>query len=275
MADPLNRWSTTPFSVSQMTPIWIFPCYPLLVIGPHAGVLASHLANYPTADRDLNALQIILGGFIFQGIGFMLSMMIYGAWIYRLMTQKLPEENLRPGMFVSVGPSGFTVAGIVSMGQTLPRVVPASFFGGEGVFAGRVSLILSVWVGLWLWGLAVWFFLISVGAHWSCFSRKGRSMPFAMTFYSYVFPNTALTTATFAVGGALNTNGINILGCIMTVALVLTWIVVFVAMIRAVWNRDIMWPQKGEDKNEEQRRPGDGRWGIHVHHGHDSNRGSQ
>jgi tellurite resistance protein TehA-like permease len=85
-----------------MTPIWIFPCYPLLVIGPHAGALAEALQHH----RPLSALSIIVGGFVFQGIGFLLSLMIYAAFIYRLMTEKLPEENLRPGMFVSVGPSG-------------------------------------------------------------------------------------------------------------------------------------------------------------------------
>ena len=165
-----------------MTPIWIFPCYPLLVIGPHAGVLAFHIRH-----RPLEALNIILGGFVFQGIGFLLSLMIYAAYIYRLMTEKLPQENLRPGMFVSVGPSGFTISGIISMGLVIPDVVPATFMG-NGELAGQVSKIVAIWMGLWLWGLALWFFIVSVGAHWSCV-RNGR-MTFAMTFYSYVFPNT-------------------------------------------------------------------------------------
>lgn len=178
----LVMWSTQTFTIHQMTPVWIFPAYPLLVIGPHAGVLASKL-------NDLAALDIIIGGFVFQGIGFMVSLMIYAAFIYRLMTQKLPQESLRPGMFISIGPSGFTVAGVVMMGQSMPRVVPPNFMGeGMGELAGKVSLIVANWMGLWLWGLAIWFFIVSVGAHWSTV-RYGRGK-FAMTFYSYVFPNT-------------------------------------------------------------------------------------
>ncbi|SMR45706.1 unnamed protein product [Zymoseptoria tritici ST99CH_1E4] len=238
----LILWSTQTFTISQMTPIWIFPCYPLLVIGPHAGALAAALTH-----RPLEALSIIVGGFVFQGIGFLLSLMIYAAFIYRLMTEKLPQENLRPGMFVSVGPSGFTIAGIVTMGQTLPRVVPPDFMG-NGELAGEVSKIVSIWVGLWLWGLAIWFFLVSVGAHWSCV-RKG-TLGFAMTFYSYVFPNTALTTATFAIANALSNRGISIVGCIMSIIVVLTWITVFTMMIRAVIVKDILWPQKQEDREE-------------------------
>jgi hypothetical protein len=76
-------------------------------------------------------------------------------------------------------------------------------------------------------------------------------MHFAMNWYSFVFPNTALTTATFAVSVALGHNrGFAIIGCILTVALVITWIFVFSMMIRAVYRRHILWPQMQEDRDE-------------------------
>jgi tellurite resistance protein TehA-like permease len=245
-----------------MTPIWIFPCYPLLIIGPHAGSLAPKVFDKETA------LQIILGGYIIQGIGFLVSLMIYASFIYRLMTQKLPKESLRPGMFISVGPSGFTIAGIITMGQELPRVVPPDFMGeGNGELAGKVGMIMANFMGLWLWGLALWFFFISVGAHWSC-ARRGK-MDFAMTWYSFVFPNTALTTATFAVARALNGNQtIRYVGCAMTIALILMWLFVVIMNVRAVVIHQILWPQKQEDRteggwkaqtaDEQRRRVGDG-----------------
>lgn len=194
--------------------------------------------------------------------------MIYAAFIYRLMTQKLPKESLRPGMFISVGPSGFTIAGIVTMGQTLPQVVPSDFMGeGNGELAGRVGMIMANFMGLWLWGLALWFFFISVGAHWSC-ARRGK-MDFAMTWYSFVFPNTALTTATFAIARALNGNqAIRYLGCAMTIALIMMWMFVVVMNVRAVVIHQVLWPEKQEDRteggwkqqtaDEQRRRVGDG-----------------
>ncbi|KAI7109329.1 putative C4-dicarboxylate/malic acid transporter, partial [Hortaea werneckii] len=226
----LVMWSTQTFTIHQMTPVWIFPAYPLLVIGPHAGILASKL-------HGVAALDIIIGGFVFQGIGFMVSLMIYAAFIYRLMTQKLPQESLRPGMFISIGPSGFTISAVVTMGQNMPRVVPANFMApGMGELAGKVSLITANWMGLWLWGLAIWFFLVSVGAHWSTV-RHGRGK-FAMTFYSYIFPNTALTSATFSIAKAFDCRPIRILGCVMTILLVIAWMAIFIMMIRAVIVKD-------------------------------------
>ncbi|ORY17762.1 voltage-dependent anion channel-domain-containing protein [Clohesyomyces aquaticus] len=240
----LIMWSTQTFTISQMTPVWIFPAYPLLIIGPHAGNLA------PKVSDPILALNIVISGYVIQGIGFLVSLMIYSAFLYRLMTQKLPKESLRPGMFISVGPSGFTVAGVISMGQILPKIVPPDFMGpGMGEFAGKVSMICANWMGLWLWGLAFWFFFVSVGAHWSC-AKRGK-MDFAMTWFSFVFPNTALTTATFAVARALGRNRpIQYVGCAMTVVLILAWFLVFAMMIRAVVLGQILWPQKQEDRTE-------------------------
>lgn len=223
-----------------MTPVWIFPAYPLLIIGPHAAVLSETL-------EPPQSLTVVIGGFTIQGIGFILALMIYSAFIYRLMTQKLPQEATRPSMFVSVGPCGFTVAGVLGMAAGASRSFPADFMG-NGQLAATILRVVANWVGLWIWGLAFWFFFISVGAHWSCVGRD--KMAFAMTWFSFVFPNTALITSTFAVGKAFNAHAINIIGCVMTPLLILTWFFVVGMMIRAIVLKQILWPQKGEDKDE-------------------------
>jgi tellurite resistance protein TehA-like permease len=95
--------------------------------------------------------------------------------------------------------------------------------------------------------LALWFFFVSVGAHYTCFRGK---MVFAMNWFSFIFPNTALTTATFAIAKAFASPAIGIIGCVMTCLLILTWFFVVFMMFRAIHLRQILWPQMGEDKNE-------------------------
>ena len=223
-----------------MTPIWIFPAYPLLILGPHAGVLSQTVSQS-------RALTIIIGGFTLQGVGFLVSLMIYSAFIYRLMTQKLPQEATRPGMFVSVGPSGFTVAGILGMAEGAQRAIPPDFMG-DGAMAKVILRVVGSWMSLWIWGLAFWFFFISLAAHWSCVQHG--NLTFSMTWFTYVFPNTALVTSTFAVGKAFDSRAIQIIGCVMTPILVAVWFFVIGMMIRAIYLRQILWPQKGEDKDE-------------------------
>ncbi|KAJ5806982.1 hypothetical protein N7474_010574 [Penicillium riverlandense] len=233
-------WSTQTFTIAQMTPIWIFPAYPMLIIGPHAGVLSEKL-------EPSRALPIIIGATTIQGVGFLVSLMVYSAFIYRLMTQKLPKENVRPGMFVSVGPSGFTVAGIVNMAAQAKRCFPADFMG-NGPLAADIIKVVVDFAALWLWGLAIFFFIIASSAHMSAIG-PGR-MVFSMTWFSFVFPNTALITATFAIGKAFSCKAINIVGCVAVFPLLLMYFFVCYMMIRAIVLRHILWPQKGEDRDE-------------------------
>jgi C4-dicarboxylate transporter/malic acid transport protein len=243
----LILWSTQKFTVARMTPIWIFPVYPLLIIGPHASELSARLAD------PHQALQVIVGGFTIQGIGFLVSLTMYSAFVYRLMTQKLPAESLRPGMFVSVGPSGFTVTAMIGMAQNLHRVLTAlpssTFMDIPTELAAQILRLTASWASLWIWGLAWWFFFVSLLSNSDCLREK-HHFPFAMTWFSFVFPQTALTTATFAIAKTFDVAAIRVIGCVMTCLLVLVWFAVVASMIRAVATKQLLWPERGEDKSE-------------------------
>lgn len=243
----LILWSSQSFTISRMTPIWIFPAYPLLIIGPHAAKLSAQLQD------SKQAIQIIIGGFTIQGIGFLVSLTIYSAFVYRLMTQKLPAEALRPGMFVSVGPSAFTVSGVLGMAANLQHVIAktpeSTFLEVPGLLAAQILRLVASWMSLWLWGLAWWFFFVSLLSNIDCLREKHRTQ-FAMTWYSFIFPQTALTTATFAIAEAFNVTAIRIIGCVMVCLLILVWFVVVGCMLKAIYDRQILWPEKGEDKTE-------------------------
>ncbi len=90
---------------------------------------------------------------------------------------------------MSIGPFGFTAAGIAQLGNQASQIFPHSFLGSETTV--DIVRVVSILVGLWLWGLAMWFFLVSVGSLWK-YARSGSSLPFQMTWWSFVFPNTAL-----------------------------------------------------------------------------------
>lgn len=173
-----------------MTPIWVFPAYPLLIAAP----LGSNLVSAATKSGQLSHLHpvpITLAAVAVQGTGFLISFMICAAFLYRLMTQKLPRDHQRPGIFISIGPAGFTAAGLVTLGNQTQHIFPADFMGTD--HAVVILKLLAYMVGLWLWGLSIWFFLVSIGSLWKYVLPEHRSkMPFQMTWFSFVFPNTAL-----------------------------------------------------------------------------------
>ncbi|KAI0007008.1 voltage-dependent anion channel-domain-containing protein [Xylariaceae sp. FL0662B] len=238
----LILWSTQIFPIHTMTPVWVFPGYPLLLTAPFAANLIQADRVGP-GDPEVHRVAIAMCAVAVQGTGFLISFMICAAFIYRLMTQKLPRDMQRPGVFISIGPSGFTVAGLVSLGQQSPNIVPPGSPGEPHTVT--IIQVLSILMGLWLWGLSVWFFLVSVGSLWK-YVRRDHSMPFQMTWWSFVFPNTALVTATLQLGSALDSAGLRIFGCVMAAALIVVWSLIFVTMIRCLWNRQLLWPKELE-----------------------------
>jgi hypothetical protein len=60
-----------------------------------------------------------------------------------------------------------------------------------------------------------------------------------------------LTTATFAVDLALGGNrAIQIVGCVLAIVVITTWFYVFFMMLRAIHLKQVLWPQKQEDRDE-------------------------
>jgi tellurite resistance protein TehA-like permease len=96
--------------------------------------------------------------------------------------------------------------------------------------------------------LAIFFFIIASAAHWSAIG-PGK-MVFSMGWFSFVFPNTALVTATFAIGKAFSCDAINIVGTVAVFPLLFMYFFVCYMMIRAIVQHQILWPQKGEDRDE-------------------------
>jgi C4-dicarboxylate transporter/malic acid transport protein len=86
-------------NVTDAVPAWIFPIYPLLVVGTLAGTI---LPSQP----DSASWKIFIGGVLFQGLAWLVSFLMYAIYMQRLMTSNLPSANVRPGMYVSVGPAG-------------------------------------------------------------------------------------------------------------------------------------------------------------------------
>ncbi|EGU86182.1 hypothetical protein FOXB_03318 [Fusarium oxysporum f. sp. conglutinans Fo5176] len=239
---PGNQKLVSIFPVHTMTPTWVFPAYPLLLNAPFA---ANLIAAADSAGHKLstNTVAMALGATAIQGTGCLIAFMISSAFIYRLMTQKLPRDMQRPGIFMSIGPYGFTAAGIAQLGSQADLVIPPNFLDNPQ-FAAIIKVI-SILVSLWLWGLAMWFFIVCVGALWK-YSLSGHHLPFQMTWWSFVFPNTALVTATSVMGKIFDSDGLHIFASVMTAAIIIVWALIFIRMCWSLKSRKLLWPKDGK-----------------------------
>lgn len=227
-------FASVTYRLQTMMPSWVLPAFPIMLSGTIASVVADH-------QPARSAIRIITAGITFQGLGFCISFMMYSHYIGRLMESGLPNREHRPGMFICVGPPAFTALALIGMAQGLP-----TSFSVMGVVDPTHTIeILALAVGVFLWGLSLWFFCIALIA-------VIRSPPtaFHLSWWAMVFPNTGFTFATISLGSAFGSNAIGIVGSVMSICVICMWLFVLVCNARAVIRQDIMYPGEDEDVSE-------------------------
>lgn len=224
--------------ITDAVPAWIFPIYPLLVIGPMAGTMVPSQPHH-------SALPMWIGAVMLQGLAWIVALMMYAMYMQRLMTSSLPAPSTRPGMYVSVGPAGYTAAGLVSLGVQAPNILYTNAFTQNSIPDGDIVRVVGTMSGIFIILFAFWFFCISTVA----VVAGVRRMSFTLNWWAFVFPNAGMTLAAIQVGSALNSPAINGICSALTILLVIMWLITAVAHIKALWGGKIMWPGKDEDKD--------------------------
>lgn len=232
-------FDTENLPVTTAMPTWILPAYPFLVLGPLAAVL---LPSQPPRS----ALNILIGGIVFQGLGWTIAFFMYTLFLTRLVNSELPGPSKRPGMYVAVGPAAYTSNALTALGVQAQSVLPAGFLGLTAIPAGDVWKAFGVPCGIFLWLVGFWF---SAVATISVISVS-RKMHFTLNYWSAIFPNAGLTIALIQIANVLDSDGIRGVCSAMTIILVAAWLLIAALHIRAVWKGMILWPGKDEDMED-------------------------
>jgi tellurite resistance protein TehA-like permease len=140
------------YKLTSFMPSWLLPIFPVML----SGTIASTIA----ADQPLSArYPIIVAGLGCQGLGFTVAILMYAHYIGRLMQVGYPDREHRGAMFIGVGPPSFTCLALIGMANALP----ADFdLQGDGLLDGNMLRTLALVVALFLWVLAMWFFMIAL-----------------------------------------------------------------------------------------------------------------
>jgi tellurite resistance protein TehA-like permease len=80
------------------------------------------------------------------------------------MTSSLPAPSTRPGMYISVGPAGYTAAGLISLGVQAPNILYTDAFTQNAIPDGDIVRVIGTMAGIFVILFAFWFFCISTVA---------------------------------------------------------------------------------------------------------------
>lgn len=142
------------YKLNSFMPSWLLPIFPVMLSGTIASVIAK---DQPVASR----MSIIVAGLGCQGLGFTVALLMYAHYIGRLMQVGYPDREHRGAMFIAVGPPSFTCLALIGMANALPENFDLQM---DGLIDAKVLRTMALVVALFLWVLAMWFFMVTLVA---------------------------------------------------------------------------------------------------------------
>jgi C4-dicarboxylate transporter/malic acid transport protein len=234
--------------ISDMSPAWDLPIFPFMLCGTIASAGA---ALQPPSQ----AVSMIVGALTAQGLGMMMSVLMYSNYIHRMIQYGFPSPISRAGMFIAVGPPSFTALALIGMANDFPAEyyigIATDMTPAQLEVTGIVLKTVATLTGVFIYSLSLWFFCISVLA---CIAAASRGeMHFRLNWWAFVFPNVGFTIATISIGKMFRSPAVGWVGSAMTILLVIVYLFVGTSHVRAVWRGEILSAGKDEDTYWQER----------------------
>lgn len=183
---------------------WLMPVVPPMVSAASGALLAQHLPE--GAFRQ----AMVLGCYALFGVSLFATMVIVPQIWQRLVQHGLGAASTVPTLWIVLGP----------LGQS---ITAANLLAGVPVLPGQAAF--GVLYGTITWGFALLWVVIALAV---TVRTARRGLPFALTWWSFVFPLGTLVTGTSALAAHVPSAMFTGVAVVLYCALVLAWITVAV-----------------------------------------------
>lgn len=210
---------------NQASAAWLMPVVPPIVA---AATGTNLIPLWGGVDAQFAVTALILAMF---GVTFFLFIMISGLVYSRLVYHKRLSGEAAPSLWIEIGPIG------MSMGtfSTLPLKTHA--------ILGQYTSILHVFgivFSMALWGVGIWWIVISSMHTLLHLSRRGEGLQFNMGWWSYVFPIGSFTSGTYALDHLVSYPFFMIAGFVQLLILWVSFAAVFTRTTAGVWKGSLI-----------------------------------
>ncbi len=207
---------------------WLIPPVSALLV-PVLGIsLATHFQG--TTWGAVNLMTSL----IFTGFGSILFILVMSLVFIRYIFHPIPPAHLAPTMWVGIAPT--SILTIVALKFAKPL---ALFFQATPEIEQTLNF-LSKPLAVMLWGFALFWLLlaliVTLGVH------QKSSIPFALSWWAFVFPVGAFTVSTGALFQAIPLAFFQWIGLSALTFLLVLWLVVAANTLIGVWRGSIFAP---------------------------------
>ncbi|ALV30983.1 TDT family transporter [Streptomyces sp. CdTB01] len=196
---------------------WLMPVVPPMVSAATGALLVPH------APAGQPRLALLLGCYAMLGLGLVATLLVLAMIYGRLVHHEAPTGTTVPTVWIGLGALAQSVTTLGALASVAPGVLPAPYARGAAVFA-----LLG---GIAVWGFAMLWLALAAGLTVRTI-RAG--LPFAPTWWSFIFPVGACVTATGALATRTGSTPLDWATVVLYTALVLAWLVVAGRSVRHV-----------------------------------------
>jgi C4-dicarboxylate transporter/malic acid transport protein len=199
---------------------WLMPVVPPMVSAATGALLVPH-----TPPGQLR-LTLLLGCYAMLGLGLVAALLVLAILYGRLVHHDAPTGAMVPTVWIGLGALGQAVTALGALATAAPSTLPALY--------ARGAEVLALLGGIVVWGFALLWLALATALT----ARTIRAgLPFAPTWWSFIFPFGALVTATSTL--AARTDAVLFVwpAIVFYALLVLAWIVVGGRTLRHIATR--------------------------------------
>ncbi|MEU3795195.1 TDT family transporter [Streptomyces fructofermentans] len=199
---------------------WLLPVVPPLVSAATGALLV------PRAPAGQIRLAMLLGCYALLGLGLVAVLLVLAMVYSRLVHHEAPSGMVVPTVWIGVGALDQAVTALGALATAAPSALPAPY--------ARGSEVVALLGGLGIWGFALlWLVLAAL----LTVREVRRGLPFAPTWWSFIFPLGACVTGTSALATRSGSQLFVWSAVVMYAVLVVAWAVVSWHSVRDVTAR--------------------------------------
>ncbi|MFF1928164.1 carboxypeptidase regulatory-like domain-containing protein [Streptomyces sp. NPDC058228] len=188
---------------------WLMPVVPPMVSAATGALLV------PYTPAGQLRLALLLGCYAMLGLGLVAALLVLAMIYSRLVHHDAPTGTVVPTVWIGLGALGQSVTALGALAVVAPSVLPAPYARGTAVFA-----LLG---GIVVWGFAMLWLALAIGLTVRTI-RAG--LPFAPTWWSFIFPVGACVTATGTLAARTGSEPFIWTAVVLYALLVIAWVVV-------------------------------------------------
>ncbi|MGW2031733.1 TDT family transporter [Streptomyces sp. NPDC001811] len=188
---------------------WLMPVVPPLVSAATGALLVPHTpAGQPR-------LALLLGCYAMLGLGLVAVLLVLAMVFSRLVHHDAPTGAVVPTVWIGLGAVDQAVTAMGTLATAAPSALPGPYARGAAAFA-----LLG---GVGLWGFAMLWLVLAT----SLTVRQLRSgLPFAPTWWSFIFPLGACVTGTSVLAARTGSQPLVWTAVVLYLLLAAAWAVV-------------------------------------------------